>query len=212
MTSPRQTSQSAPDQQAALPPSSGFGPVRNGRLVKWTDDRGFGFIQPDEGEDTIFVHISGFQPGGRRPVESDVVFFQVDLSERRSKAVNVRLKTLPLPDTVVVAYGVAVLCLTVLFLYVFGFVRLDVPIAAYLMMSIVTFGFYYVDKKRAEAKRWRIHSTTLHVLEAIGGWPGALLAMAMLRHLTRKRDHIVMLLAIIAIHLVAWMVWWLLHR
>ncbi|MFN2426284.1 MAG: DUF1294 domain-containing protein [Candidatus Binatia bacterium] len=202
MTAKHQTPQSDPAQQ----------PVRTGRLIKWTDDRGFGFIQPEEGGDTVFVHISGFQQGGRRPAEGDVVYFQVDRGERRSKAVNVRLKALPLPDTVVVAYGVAVLCLTVLFLYALGFVHLDVPIAAYLMMSIVTFGFYYVDKKRAEEKKWRIHSTTLHVLEAIGGWPGALLAMAMLRHLTRKRDHIVMLCAIVAIHLTAWAAWYLLHR
>jgi len=33
--------------------------------------------------------------------------------------------------------------------------------------------------------------------------------MAMLRHLTRKRDHLVMLCAIIVIHLSAWLVWYL---
>lgn len=181
--------------------------VRTGRIMKWTDDRGFGFILPDEGGDTIFVHISGFQHGARRPAEGDVVFYQVDRSDRRTKAVNVRLKALPLPDTVVVAYGVAVLLLTLLVLYGFGFVHLNAAMAGYLMMSVVTFGFYYVDKKRAEARRWRIHGLTLHVLEAIGGWPGALLAMAMLRHLTRKTDHLQVLCAIIAIHLVGWSVW-----
>lgn len=177
--------------------------------MKWTDDRGFGFILPEEGGDTVFVHISGFQPGARRPVEGDVVFYQVEHGERRSKAVNVRLKALPLPDTVVVAYGVGILFLTLLFLYQFGLIHLTAPIVGYMVMSVVTFGFYYVDKKRAETKRWRIHGTTLHVLEAIGGWPGALLAMAMLRHLTRKTDHLQILCAIIAIHLVAWIVWWL---
>lgn len=185
--------------------------VKNGRVVKWTDERGFGFILPDEGGDTVFVHISGFLPAARRPVEGDVVTFQVDRGDRRTKAVNVRLKALPLPDTVVVSYGVGVLFLTVWALYALGLIHLNNPIKMYLVMSVITFGFYYVDKKRAEAKRWRIHSTTLHVLEAIGGWPGALLAMSMLRHLTRKRDHLVMLSAIIAIHLVAWLVWYLRH-
>jgi len=183
-------------------------PVLTGRIVKWTDDRGFGFIQPEEGGDTVFVHISGFQSASRRPVEGDVVYFQVDRRERRTKAHNVHLKTLPLPDTTLVAYGVAILCLTVYFLHAFGLIHLGTPIKAYLVMSILTFGFYYVDKKRAEAKKWRIHSTTLHVLEGIGGWPGALLAMAMLRHLTRKREHIVILCAIMAIHLTAWLVWY----
>lgn len=183
--------------------------LRKGRLVKWTDERGFGFIRPEEGGGTIFVHISGFLPVARRPQEDDVVFFRVDHSGKRSKAVDVRLKALPLPDTVTIAYGVGVLWLTVLFLYVFGMVDLWAPIAAYLVMSTITFGFYYVDKKRAEAHRWRIQSTSLHVLEGVGGWPGALVGMAMLRHLTRKRDHLVVLSAIITIHLVAWVVWYL---
>jgi uncharacterized membrane protein YsdA (DUF1294 family)/cold shock CspA family protein len=187
-------------------------PVLTGRIVKWTDDRGFGFILPEEGGDTVFVHISGFLPAARRPVEGDVVYFQIDRSDRRTKAHNVRLKALPLPDTTVVAYGVAILCLTVYFLYAFGLVHLNTPIKMYLTMSIITFGFYYADKKRAEEKKWRIHSTTLHVLEGIGGWPGALLAMAMLRHLTRKREHITMLCAIIAIHLGGWLVWYLRHH
>jgi uncharacterized membrane protein YsdA (DUF1294 family)/cold shock CspA family protein len=207
MASPRQ--ESAPASRKATGPEIIDEQVLSGRLVKWTDERGFGFILPEEGGDTVFVHISGFQPAARRPVEGDVVSFQVDRSERRTKAVNVHLKALPLPDTVVVSYGVGVLFLTLLGLYVLGLIRLNNAMTLYLVMSVITFGFYYVDKKRAESKRWRVHSTTLHVLEAIGGWPGALLAMSMLRHLTRKHDHLVMLSAIIAIHLVAWVVWYL---
>lgn len=184
-------------------------PPQPGHLAKWNDQRGFGFIQPDDGGETVFVHISGFLPGARRPKEGDAVHFQIDREQRRTKAVNVKLKALPLPDTVVVAYGVGVLWLSMFFLFLFGIVDLWLPIAAYLVMSIITFGFYYVDKKRAEESRWRIASTSLHVLEAVGGWPGALLAMAMLRHLTRKREHLIMLSAIVSIHMAVWLVWWL---
>jgi len=187
-------------------PASPAQSSRTGRLLKWTDERGFGFIQPEEGGDTVFVHISDFLPGTRRPKEGDVVYFQVDYGQRRPKAVNVRIRALPLPDTVTVAYGVGALWLIVFFLFVFGVLDLWLPIAVYLAMSIVTFGFYFVDKKRAEQNRWRIQSTSLHVLEAMGGWPGALVAMAMLRHLTRKRDHLQILCAIIAIHLLFWLV------
>jgi uncharacterized membrane protein YsdA (DUF1294 family)/cold shock CspA family protein len=196
----------APDRTS---PAADSEPVQTGRLLKWTDERGFGFIQPEEGDDTVFVHISGFVPGSRRPEEGDVVFFQIDREQRRTKAVNVRIKGPPLPDIQTIAYGVAVLWLTLYFLFFFGLVELWLPIIGYLLLSIVTFGFYYVDKKRAEGRRWRITGTSLHILEGIGGWPGALLAVAMLRHLTRKREHLLMLSAIVLIHLTVWLVWFL---
>jgi uncharacterized membrane protein YsdA (DUF1294 family)/cold shock CspA family protein len=183
-------------------------PKETGRLLKWNDGRGFGFILPEAGGDTVFVHISGFAAGVRRPKEGDVVYYQIDREQRRTKAVNVRIKALPLPDTVVIAYGVGLIWLAMFFFFLIGWVQLWLPIAGYLVMSIITFGFYYADKKRAETNRWRITGTSLHVLEAVGGWPGAVLAMAMLRHLTRKREHLAMLCSIIAIHLVVWAVWY----
>jgi len=182
---------------------------QTGRLLKWNDGRGFGFILPEAGGDTVFVHISGFLPGARRPKEGDVVYYDIDHEQRRTKAVNVRIKALPLPDTVKIAYGVGLLWLAIFFLFLVGVVEPALPIIGYLVMSIVTFGFYYADKKRAETNRWRIAGTSLHVLEAVGGWPGAVLAMAMLRHLTRKREHLAMLCAIVAIHVAVWVVWYL---
>lgn len=186
-------------------------PFCKGRIVKWTDDRGFGFILPEGGGDTIFIHISAFGSSARRPKEGDEVRFQIDRGERRTKAINASLKGMPLPDTTTVSYGVGVLWLVVFFLYCLRLIHLPLPLVVYTILSIVTFGFYYVDKKRAEERIWRINSTSLHVLEGLGGWPGALLAMAMLRHLTRKTDHIKMLGAIIAIHLGGWLLWFFRH-
>jgi uncharacterized membrane protein YsdA (DUF1294 family)/cold shock CspA family protein len=187
------------------------GPQQSGFILKWNDDRGFGFIQPEGAAETVFVHISAFGSSGRRPQEGDVVTFRIEQEQRRTKAVDARIKGLPLPDTVTIAYGVGLMWLSVYFLYLFDLLPLPWPMAGYLVMSIVTFGFYYVDKRRAEGRRWRITGTSLHVLEGLGGWPGALLAMAMLRHLTRKADHIRMLAAISAIHLVGWAIWYLRH-
>lgn len=199
---------------ATTPPESPtpvpLDPVQTGKVIKWADDRGFGFIQPDGGGENVFVHISGCLNNSRRPKEGDEVSFQVNREQRRTKAVNVRIKgLLPLPDTTTIANGVGALCLVTYFSYVFGLIDLWWPLVAYMGLSIVTFGFYYVDKKRAENKQWRITGTSLHTLEAIGGWPGALLAMGMLRHLTRKTEHVKMLAAIIAIHLGGWALWYL---
>ncbi|WP_457767631.1 cold-shock protein [Cyanobium sp. ULC082] len=50
-----------------------------GKLVKWNDQRGFGFVRP-EGEAIIveaFVHISDIQECGRRPTNGDRLRFTI---------------------------------------------------------------------------------------------------------------------------------------
>ena len=38
-----------------------------GQLVKWKDDRGFGFIKPNGDNKEIFLHISALKGANRRP-------------------------------------------------------------------------------------------------------------------------------------------------
>lgn len=41
-----------------------------GRLVEWFDDKGFGFIQPnDASKGRVFLHIKDFAQRGPRPIE-----------------------------------------------------------------------------------------------------------------------------------------------
>lgn len=52
-------------------------PVRKkGQLIKWKDDRGFGFIKPDDGSPEIFIHISALKGAGRRPQVGDTIFYE----------------------------------------------------------------------------------------------------------------------------------------
>ncbi|KAB0457898.1 cold-shock protein [Vibrio kanaloae] len=54
-----------------------------GKIVRWVDDRGFGFIKSDNLNGDIFVHVSKFKKGFRRPQVGDKVEFQ--LAENTSK-------------------------------------------------------------------------------------------------------------------------------
>ncbi|MEQ8755647.1 MAG: cold shock domain-containing protein [Coleofasciculus sp. G1-WW12-02] len=36
-----------------------------GRLKTWKDDRGFGFIKPDDSSQDVFLHISGWHKAPR---------------------------------------------------------------------------------------------------------------------------------------------------
>ncbi|PZO41928.1 MAG: DNA-binding protein [Pseudanabaena frigida] len=47
-----------------------------GQLTTWKDDRGFGFIKPDDGSKEVFLHISVLKGAGRRPIVGDTIFYE----------------------------------------------------------------------------------------------------------------------------------------
>ncbi|MEP4809447.1 MAG: DUF1294 domain-containing protein, partial [Luteolibacter sp.] len=55
-----------------------------------------------------------------------------------------------------------------------------------LLVSLITYGMYAHDKKRAESGGWRVAERSLHLAELLGGWPGALIAQRSLRHKCSK--------------------------
>ncbi|TVT78645.1 MAG: cold-shock protein [Denitromonas halophila] len=62
-----------------------------GKLTKWNDDRGFGFITPNQGGPDVFIHISEFPRDGDRPSIGERVSFETDFSkDGKPRAVNVR--------------------------------------------------------------------------------------------------------------------------
>ena len=62
-----------------------------GILKSWNDDKGFGFINPSQGGQDIFVHISEY-PRGRRPVLNESLTFEEELNPQgKKRAVNVQL-------------------------------------------------------------------------------------------------------------------------
>ncbi|MGE3109648.1 MAG: DUF1294 domain-containing protein [Phycisphaerales bacterium] len=86
-------------------------------------------------------------------------------------------------------------------------------VAWYLVMSLITFCAFGVDKWRAASaqNRRRIPESTLHVLELLGGWPGSLLAQRLIRHKSSKLAYRRVFWLITAVHILGW-AWWLLRQ
>lgn len=174
-----------------------------GTLTTWHDDRGFGFIEPTQGGQEIFVHIKAFPAGTGRPQVGQVLSFEVaqgPYGKKRAQAVQypVRARSasrarpeapapwslaraLAIPAFVVLAYLVA---------RRWGLMPHVLPF--YAAASAVTFFAYAFDKSAARQNRWRTQENTLHALALVGGWPGALVAQQFLRHKTSKTSFVAM--------------------
>jgi cold shock CspA family protein len=48
---------------------------RQGKIAKWNDERGFGFISSSEGGDSVFFHISALPRSDRRPSVNEAVSY-----------------------------------------------------------------------------------------------------------------------------------------
>jgi CspA family cold shock protein len=60
--------------------------------VKWfSDEKGFGFITPDEGDKDLFVHHTGIEGNGFRTLaEGSRVSYESEAGPKGPKAVNVQ--------------------------------------------------------------------------------------------------------------------------
>lgn len=163
-----------------------------GTVTDWDDERGFGFITPTQGGGRVFVHISNV-PAGRRPAVGDVLSYTpVRDHRKRLGATEVQRVTPPrsaggerpgLAGSVVLAAGALAV---VVALAAFDGLPAPVPLA-FLLLSIVSFGLYAVDKAAARRGAWRVSEFNLHLADLLGGWPGGLVARHALRHKTRKQ-------------------------
>ncbi len=78
--------------------------------------------------------------------------------------------------------------------------------AAYAVMSAVALAAFAWDKAAAARGGGRIPEATLHLLELLGGWPGAILGALLFRHKTRKGSYLAVTALVVLLHLAGW--WW----
>lgn len=166
-----------------------------GTIVKWNDEQGFGFIRPADGGRDLFVHASVVRPRGARPsVQTPATYVPGLDRDGRPRASLVELVTADLASytrsrgervaTGVAAVFFAILGLGILSDHLPGFV-----LPWYSVLSAIAALAYRTDKHRAVHGERRIPENTLHLLEVLGGWPGALVAQWRLRHKCRKLSY-----------------------
>jgi len=165
-----------------------------GKLTNWNDKKGFGFVSPNNGGSSSFVHISEFVDKRTRPKnESMIVYEEIKDSTGKYKAVNIsyskttkvinrkRNSISTVGNIISVSFGALLVGL------VFRKV-LPIEIAIfYVIASLVSFALYWVDKAAAKNNDWRTPEKYLHLSSVIGGWPGAFYAQVLLRHKSSKK-------------------------
>ncbi|MCT6698223.1 cold shock and DUF1294 domain-containing protein [Rheinheimera sp. 4Y26] len=179
-----------------------------GKISEWQDAKGFGFIRPMLGGSDVFLHISALQNKQRRPIPGDLVTYrkttdragrsqakEVTFSGEKLQATGEKPATIPdfLAWSFLLLLGAAAV-----------FRLLPWQIACYYLgWSALTFVSYASDKKAAKQRRWRTAESTLQLLAALGGWPGAVLAQNKLRHKSSKHSFLWLFRLMILLNLAA---------
>jgi len=167
-------------------------PRYQGTITSWKDEQGFGFITPNGGGPSVFVHVKSFTSHATRPALAAIVTYELGVNDKgQPRAANVafagdqarrRAPARSAGFQLLVAAGfLALVALAVMAQALPGIV-----VGVYLGASALTFIAYARDKSAARNARRRTPENTLHLLALAGGWPGAMLAQQLLRHKSSK--------------------------
>lgn len=193
---------------------------QTGRLATWNDERGFGFIDCEDG-DRVFVHIKSIARIATRPRIGDRLRFDLGPGrDGRPSAINVRVEGANPVDPRAARRGlprsaqrltgrrlVRLLLAAVLAAALVAAAKTGQLPAwfgwIYLGMGLVSGFAYLVDKRRAEADAWRVPESSLHTLDLVFGVAGGLVAQAAFNHKVSKPPFAAMTLLITALHVMA---------
>lgn len=181
---------------------------QQGKIIRWQDDKGFGFIQT-QNQQEIFFHIRDYRANTRPTLNEKVLFdigmdkknrpcakniqqaefVQQKIAERNAKhnAYLQRQQAREISENTLSSVVIFGLGFLVLLSIVSLMLKLSWLILGwYIMLGLITFAMYAKDKSSAKNNGWRTPENTLHTLAIVGGWVGASLAHKILKHKSSK--------------------------
>lgn len=165
-----------------------------GKLIKWDDEKAFGFIVPNGGGDHVFIHKSAFSNKRRTPQIKDIITFSITKDKQGRYCADEatfsgeKLKKKQANNVSKFSIYLSVIFLVLLMAaLVIGRMPINL-ILLYLGGSTLTFILYAYDKSKAKRGAWRTPESTLHLFTLAGGWPGAAIAQQTLRHKSQKKE------------------------
>ncbi len=171
----------------------------HGTIRRWDDDRGFGFVGSDEDGREYFLHVSAVPKDSARPSIGATIDFEVGVVDGRPRVTAMR--AIPKPPKVTRPIPIrrrnrptpaglfSLLLIPAFFAAAAAFSPDPRWWLLYGATSVLAFVAFAIDKRAAERREWRLPESTLHAIEVLGGWPGALLGSEILRHKTTKGSY-----------------------
>src|SRR5690625_5209390 len=135
-----------------------------GRIAEWNDERGFGFVVPQNKGPRAFLHISAMQ-SNKRPQQGDQVHYALVQDEQgRWQAQQVTYAAITSRITLAPRVVLALGALAVLLL-LWGMQWIPTLMAGtYGVASVVALLLYAKDKRAAQQKAWRVTEQSLHMV------------------------------------------------
>lgn len=187
--------------------------IEQGRIEDWREDRGFGVIKTEAGE-SFFFHISQFNPAHQPKIGEQVVFavgqnrqtiqghlqakqihelgFVYQLESEKNQRTRYRNRqqnsnsAFDFGEQLSLAIGIGFYSVLVLLAVMDKLGWLVV--GWYAVLGIIIYTMYAKDKAAAHSGARRTPEYVLHIVSALGGWVGTLLAQSYLRSKLQKTN------------------------